>query len=264
MTRTWLPIEIALAGHRKTKALARLWHCHPYMVVGFLVSLWGYCLEFQSDGRLADVPNEDLDELAAPCLAGVVGTHPPTRAALERTGFLDPDGRLHDWQDYAGALVARRQKDATRKRAKRQMSAGHPADVRRTSEATVQHSTVKTLSLPAGEPSPWGLDRVASPDDEVCACLPSAHQPAYNGFRRAARVPESYAATVRALGPGGAHEAGTWEQVGQALSDLAANGEAFNAHRLRTFVRRLARVEPGRAAGTGKSIAEIAAQEPAA
>jgi hypothetical protein len=162
MIRTWLPVEGAIVQHRKTRHLARLWHCHPYTVVGFLVSLWHYCLEFQSDGRLSDVPSEDLRDLAAPCLANAIGHIPGVLEALTEVGFADGDGRIHDWQDYAGQVVVRRERDRERKRAFRKMSAGRPSDVSRTSAPTAQHST-GTATAAAARPRDVKPEPAASP-----------------------------------------------------------------------------------------------------
>lgn len=149
--RPYLPIEPALVDHPKTRALAKTWGCHPYTVVGFLVKLWGYCLEFQEDGLVDGRPLDVLDELAAPCLATSIGTLPTVREALLRAGFIDADGKLHDWEDYAGALVERRRKDRRRKRLTRGRlpqdirgtSAGQAADTPRTSAPRVEKSRVE-------------------------------------------------------------------------------------------------------------------------
>jgi len=137
--------------HPKTRALAKIWGCHPYTVVGFLVKLWGYCLEFQEDGIVDGRPLDVLDELAAPCLATSIGTMPTVREALLRAGFIDVDGKLHDWEDYAGALVERRRKDRRRKRLTRGRlppdvrgtSTGQVADTPRTSAPRVEKSRVE-------------------------------------------------------------------------------------------------------------------------
>lgn len=145
--RPYLPIEPALVDHPKTRSLAKIWGCHPYMVVGFLVKLWGYCLEFQEDGAVDGRPLDVLDELAAPCLGTSLGVLPTVREALLRSGFIDEDGRLHDWDEYAGALVERRRKDRRRKRLARQLeqrtSSGQDADAPRTSVRRVEKSRVE-------------------------------------------------------------------------------------------------------------------------
>lgn len=151
MPRPWLKVEPAVVKHPKTRALARLWQCHPYEVVGFLVALWGYFLEYQPDGRLDRCPLDVLDELAAPCLGRALGTVPNVRDALLDVGFLDADGQLHDWDDYSGGIVAHRANDRKRKKLARQAAArksdGHPApplgEVRGTSTPRVEQSRVE-------------------------------------------------------------------------------------------------------------------------
>jgi hypothetical protein len=157
VARTWLKVELALVGHRKTKALARLWRCHPYMITGFMVSLWGYCLEFQSDGRLSDIPTEDLDELAAACIANVIGNVPSVVDSLVAVGFADEDSTLHDWQDYAGSLVTKRKKDRDRKRSVRGTKRGQVADISRTSAPRAEQSRVEQRIDAAAAPSFVGL-----------------------------------------------------------------------------------------------------------
>ena len=49
--------------------------------------------------------------------------------ALVQAGWLDGDGTIHDWQEYAGRLIERRRQDAERKR----NATNPPADVRRNS-----------------------------------------------------------------------------------------------------------------------------------
>lgn len=186
--RVWLKVEPAVVTHRKTKALARRWGCSPYAVVGFLIAFWNYLMEFQSDGRAADVPVEDLDELAAPCRSVQGELVSSTLDDLKATGFVDPDGKAHDWELYAGALLTRRERDAARKRHERAQSNGHPADVPRTSGRRVEQSREekKQPSSPAanwlapfidlhrekaGEPNPGHLGKALKPVREALSRL---------------------------------------------------------------------------------------------
>lgn len=149
--RPYLPVELVLPDHPKTNALAKIWRCHPYMVVGFLVKLWGYCVEFQDDGNVDGCPADVLDILAAPCTAMSIGTIPTVREALQKVGFVDEGGQLHDWWEYAGALIERRRKDRRRKQLarkrspedRRQMSGGQNADRRGNSAPRVEQSRVE-------------------------------------------------------------------------------------------------------------------------
>lgn len=160
--RPYLPVELVLPDHPKTQALAKIWGCHPYTVVGFLVKLWGYCLEFQDDGNVDGRPADVLDILAAPCVATSIGTLPTVRQALQRAGFVDDDGTLHDWWDYAGALIERRRKDRRRKQLarkpvpeeRRRTSEGHPPERRGTSAPRVEKSRVEQSKQLQQQPLP--------------------------------------------------------------------------------------------------------------
>lgn len=162
MARPWLKLEPALVNHPKTLRLATLWHCHPYEVVGFLVSLWGYCLEYQEDGNVDGLPPDVLGQSAAPCLSAATGTPSSVREALEEVGFVDPGGQLHDWDEYTGDLIEQRRKDRERKRLERIRAKkgvrgtgrGQSADRRRTSGSRVEQSRVDTTTPRAPSASP--------------------------------------------------------------------------------------------------------------
>jgi hypothetical protein len=73
-------------------------------VIGHLHLLWWWTLEYAPSGSLAEVTDQ---ELATACQyrgdpAKLVG-------ALTAAGFLEADRALHDWGDYVGKLLARRQ-----------------------------------------------------------------------------------------------------------------------------------------------------------
>ena len=121
--RTWLKVEHQLPNHPKTKRLARLWGCHPHTICGFLIAFWGYMVEYQPDGDLAKVPTDDLDELAAPCLQRALNATVTVLDALKQAGFADPDGHVHDWEEYTGALLEQRGRDRDRHATRRKIEA---------------------------------------------------------------------------------------------------------------------------------------------
>jgi hypothetical protein len=116
MSRTWTKVETMLWRHPKTRALARLWQTKPYTICGFLLAIWDYMLEHQPDGNVNAIPDADLQELIAPCLSEAIGVLDVPRDSLVTSGWVDADGYWHDWHEYAGALIARRQKERNRKR----------------------------------------------------------------------------------------------------------------------------------------------------
>ncbi len=81
---------------------ARVRACGP-QVIGHLQYLWWWSLDYAPDG--------DLARFAAPEVAAASewkGDPDLWLAALKETGWIDEDGHLHDWHDYAGKLVQER------------------------------------------------------------------------------------------------------------------------------------------------------------
>lgn len=105
--------------------------------VGYLVMLWGSVAENTTDGRVDDVPDELLEDWA-----GWDG-EPGAFARWLREHHVT-DGRINDWDEYAGALEDRREKDRERKRRQRQREKEEqesPRDVRVTSARTNGNGT---------------------------------------------------------------------------------------------------------------------------
>ncbi len=143
----WLEVHQGLREHRKLYACADELNVEPVLLLGTLVSLWLWALDNAQSGSLAGVSNRSIARAAK---------WPERKAdklveALISNGWIDRDGDnlvLHDWNDYTGRLMDRRAADADRKRRAREsrgrtragetaennnVSAGHPADIHRTS-----------------------------------------------------------------------------------------------------------------------------------
>lgn len=115
----------------KLRRLARALRIHRAQAIGHLHFLWWWALD--------NAPTGDLSALAPAEIAEVAEWTGDAEAfvqTLKDCGWIDPDGRMHDWDDYAGRLVADRNADRDRKRLARQAKRtpnGHPPDVHRTS-----------------------------------------------------------------------------------------------------------------------------------
>lgn len=115
----WIRIDTNLTSHPKLLRLAKLLEVPRPQALGYLVSLWAWCLEYAPDG--------DLSAFSAAEVAEAVGwPGKPERFLLalrdcgvSGAGFLDPTGKLHDWEEYGGKLVEWRKKDQERARAYR-------------------------------------------------------------------------------------------------------------------------------------------------
>ncbi|MEA2640977.1 MAG: hypothetical protein QOF51_2371 [Chloroflexota bacterium] len=110
----WIELHQAIWTHRKTLALASRLGVPPTYAAAHLMHFWCWCLDNAPDGDLSSVP-----PLAIAVGAGWTGSGEELLEALVGAGWVDREGaelRLHDWMDYAGALVLRR--EAARDRAR--------------------------------------------------------------------------------------------------------------------------------------------------
>ena len=132
---TWLESHQSLRDHPKTRKLARTLGVSLPEAIGLLHCLWWWCLDYARDG---DLTNVERDVIADACewtgdpdalIDALVGSF----AKRGGSGFIDNgDGlKIHDWYEYAGELLARREKDRIRKRESR-LSGGRPSDGART------------------------------------------------------------------------------------------------------------------------------------
>lgn len=102
----WIQVYSNLPQHKKTSRLAEELKISsavvdPNMVaVGILIGLWTWAIQNAYDG--------DLSECSARTIANACQwkKKPETLvAALKKTGWLDDDMRLHDWEEYAVLLI---------------------------------------------------------------------------------------------------------------------------------------------------------------
>lgn len=245
LMRTWIKVEGRVVSHPKTLHLAELWGCDPLTVVGFLVSFWDYLLEYQSDGQASGVRPSQLEKLAASCQQRALAVHLTVLDALKESGFVDPDGRVHDWEDYAGALVTRRQRDRDRKRGGRTVSAGNGVDTRALSAPRVEQSRVEVenniITSSIGIPT------------DLLAWLPEGYHADLTARLRASHSPAGLIAEIRILRQEpelrGLKNV-TGEHVGQALRDAAMKGLKLSGKTLANCVR-VAQQEPPSAFESG-------------
>lgn len=152
----WIESHQSLRKHPKTLRAARALGVSEVHLIGHLHCLWWWALDYAPDGDLSSYDNADI--AAAAEWDGDADTFVAAlRDAAQiggRPGFLElKDDHLcvHDWAEYGGKLVAKREQDAARKRNTRQKdspqqqqgqtaaakaaqdvhrtSNGHPADV---------------------------------------------------------------------------------------------------------------------------------------
>lgn len=179
----WIEVHQGLREHRKTYACAEKLKISRVVMVGTLVSLWLWALDNAQDGSLYGISNLTIARVC---------DWPEKKAAdlinaLVECGWLDKDGdimRIHDWMEYAGRLMDRREKDKVRKknsRKKQVTSDGCPADIRGKSSATVPipYRTVPEYNI--------------SGNNTVSICVPDAEKaPAIKDGRSFTQFWEDY------------------------------------------------------------------------
>jgi len=110
----WIETHQSLLTHRKTYEAADRLDIKPVYLVGHLVSLWCWCLDNAPDGTLQGVSTRIIARAAQ------WDDDPDTFVnALIGAGYLDLDDdtlTIHDWWDYAGKLIDRRQANATKQK----------------------------------------------------------------------------------------------------------------------------------------------------
>lgn len=119
----YIPVHTGIWDHPKTRRLARRLQTSPVAVVGHLVALWTWAVNYAPDGDLSDFsddeigdaarwPEKDRDYLFA--------------EALRECGWLDGKA-LNDWEHYAGEGLSMRSGARQRKREQRARDAAEKA-----------------------------------------------------------------------------------------------------------------------------------------
>ncbi len=136
----WIELHDTLSEHRKTEALAQALGVNQAWAVGILAALWTWSIRNAPTGDLSGVSDKAI---ARACFwekgAGRLVE------ALAQCGWLDSDRRLHNWEDYAGRLLARRAANARRMRDYRARTQPPPC------QATQPNPTVPNTTQPNRE-----------------------------------------------------------------------------------------------------------------
>lgn len=115
----------ALADKPVTLRLAEATKICPLEAVGVLVTFWGNVAAHAQNGSVGHLSDVTLEQWA----------HWRRKrgafAAWLRAHHLDADGRVNEWDEYAGALEVRREQDRQRQAKRRVTSHGNPRDTPR-------------------------------------------------------------------------------------------------------------------------------------
>jgi hypothetical protein len=94
MSQLYIRLMTGFYTHRKTLRLKARLGNDAYWVVP---RIWSYCAENQPDGDLKDYTAQEIAMLVA-----YEGDANAMLEALKCCGFIDDDGRIHDWFDHNG------------------------------------------------------------------------------------------------------------------------------------------------------------------
>jgi hypothetical protein len=156
----WIEVHQSLVSHKKTMALCDALAIEPAHAVGHLVCLWTWSID--------NAPHGDLSGVQPATIARAAGW-PRARTsqlleALLQSGFLERREQrlcIHDFDDYIGKLIARREASVMRSRAARTRSARRtdplstPDDARINGESTVPpNRTQPNTTVPDHPPGP--------------------------------------------------------------------------------------------------------------
>lgn len=134
----WIEAHQALRHHPKTTRLAVALRIPRAQAIGHLLCLWWWCVDYAPGGNVSAFGDAEV-------AAAADWTRRPVSQfseALIDAGWLDADGCIHDWADWGGKTVARREADVQRKREQRaRTSGGSPADGARTEQTNKQDRT---------------------------------------------------------------------------------------------------------------------------
>jgi hypothetical protein len=178
----WLESHADLRDHPKTDMLMDLLAITRRDAVGLLHMVWWRALTYAPSGDLSDMTDAQIARWA-----DWDGDPGHLVAALKTAGFLDAARALHDWDEYAGRWIDRRNADAERKREARNaaagrangsaapdvrgMSAGRPARVRTPARApgpdlTGPDHTGQNRTSTTPQPPPPAEGAIAPPTED--------------------------------------------------------------------------------------------------
>ncbi len=123
----WIEAHQELRDHPKTKRAARLLGISRPQMIGHLLCLWWWSLDYADDGDLSDFDAADIADAAEwdgdadTFVSALVNCGP-----ADRPGFLvETDGGLsiRDWSQYGGKYITKRNQGRDRQRAWRERNA---------------------------------------------------------------------------------------------------------------------------------------------
>lgn len=153
----WIESHQTLARHPKMFALCEELKIIPAQAIGHLHLFWYWCLDYAKQGDLTP-----FSDAAIARAADWPGDPAAFVQALVKAGFVDETREVHDWYDYAGKLIEKRESERLRLRRlrkdakKRGLSGVRPPPVRSTDgvRTPLTNPTNQPNQPPISPPSP--------------------------------------------------------------------------------------------------------------
>lgn len=149
-----------------------------YAAAGLLHYLWYWALDYAQDGDLAKFSDR---QIAKGCRWN--GDAKLLVQAFIEAGFIDKDRSLHDWDEYAGRLLAKRAQDRDRKAKWREHApsdaegAGQDADAPRDGQSTNRPTNLKRKERISSRKGQEPVDKSAYCPDDGATIQPDGHCP---------------------------------------------------------------------------------------
>ena len=122
----WIELHQTLPTHRKIMKLRRILKIKTPQAVGHVAMLWLWSIDNAPDGDLSKVDVEDIAEACEWPRGAETFV-----SAMKEAGLIDADMKLHDWDEYTGGLMEkredRRKKDRERQARSRAKKAAQKA-----------------------------------------------------------------------------------------------------------------------------------------
>lgn len=254
MAEPWIRVHANLATKPVVLRIVDQLGVHENEAVGLLVRFWGQMSQHGANGSVSALSDTEIERWAG--WRGKRGIF----AAFVRANHTDAQGRVREWDDYAGKLEVRREKEREKKRRQRSVSPGTT-----TGTATGQAGDVPIDSVPAravrnetirDDTRTTSTSAAAARESAFAAQLDTdADRDALASVLANASSAEACLASLMAMAQGmDLPRTPTAGQLGKALRDYAANGERWNAALFRGYVGRAMTPRPanGKAATVGE------------
>ena len=146
----WIQVHQTLKDHRKVYAAADALDVDPAHALGLIVSFWLWALDNAPSGSLDGISNRMIARAAQ-----WTGSADEFVEALKTAEFVDetPDGglELHDWQEYTGSLIEKREAEKQRSRKRRAAAKEQTADATALPSSWSQTTAGQTTDEPQSD-----------------------------------------------------------------------------------------------------------------